>query len=70
MENEMKEINEKIAEKPYKDDVNFDEAIPTQIRKERTTEAYKDNMDQDIKFVEKNENSKKNLSKNEMENNI
>ena len=45
-------------EKPYKDDVNFDEAIPRQIRKERTTEAYKDNMDQDIKFVEKNEKSK------------
>ena len=39
MENEMKEINEKIVEKPYKDDVNFDEAIPMQIRKERTTEA-------------------------------
>ena len=59
MENEMKEINEKIVEKPYKDDANFDEAIPMQIRKERTTKAYKDNMDQDIKFVEKNENSKK-----------
>ena len=58
MENEMKEINEKIVEKPYNDDVNFDEAIPMQIRKERTTEAYKDNMVQDIKFVEKNENSK------------
>ena len=29
------------------------------IRKGKTTEAYKDNMDQDIKFVEKNENSKK-----------
>ena len=32
MENEMKEINQKIAEKPYKDDVNFDEAIPMKIR--------------------------------------
>ena len=30
-----------------------------QLRKERTKEAYKDNMDQDIKFVEKNENTKK-----------
>ena len=38
--------------------MNYDEAIPLKIRKERTTEAYKDNMDQDIKFVEKNENSK------------
>ena len=39
MGNEMKEMNEKIVEKPYKDDVNFDEAIPMQIKKERTTEA-------------------------------
>ena len=45
-------------EKPYKDDVNYDEAIPLKIRKERTTEAYKDNMDHYIKSVEKNENSK------------
>ena len=69
MENEMREINEKIVEKPYNDDVDVDEAIPMQIRKEITTEAYKDNMDQDIKFVEKNENSKKSF-KNKMENNI
>ena len=54
----MKEINEKLVDKPYNDDVNFDEAIPMQIIKERTTESYKDNMDQDIKFIEKNENSK------------
>ena len=54
----MNEMNEKIVEKPYKDDVNFDEAIPMQIIKERTTEAYKDNMNQDIETVEKNENSK------------
>ena len=44
--------------RPYNDDVNFDEAIPMQIIKERTTEAYKDNMYQDIKFIEKNDNSK------------
>ena len=30
-----------------------------QIGTERTTESYNDNTDQDIKFVEKNENSKK-----------
>ena len=54
----MKEMNEKIAEKTFKDDDNFDEAIPMKIRKERTTEAYKDNTDQDIETVEKNENSK------------
>ena len=58
MENEMKIINEKILENPFKDDGNFDEAIPIQIRKERTTEAYKDNMNKDIETVEKNENSR------------
>ena len=46
-------------EKPYKDDINFDESIPMHLRKERSKEAYKDNRDQDIKFVEKHENSKK-----------
>ena len=58
METEMKEINEKLVENPFKDDANFDEAIPIQIRKERTTEAYKDNMNEDIETVEKNEKSK------------
>ena len=48
MENVMKTMNEKIAENPFKEDDNFDEVIPMQIRKERTTEAYKDNMDKDI----------------------
>ena len=43
---------------PFKDDANYDEAIPLHIRTERTKKAYKDNMDQDIKSVEKNENSK------------
>ena len=33
MENEMKEIEEKIVENPNKDDVNFYEAIPLQNRK-------------------------------------
>ena len=57
IETEMKEMNEKLVENPFKDDDNFDEAIPIQIRKERTTEAYKDNMDEDIETIEKNENS-------------
>ena len=47
----MKIMNEKIEEKPFKDDDNFDEAIPMKIRKERTIEAYKDNMDKDIETV-------------------
>ena len=33
METEMKEMNEKLVENPFKDDDNFDEAIPIQIRK-------------------------------------
>ena len=37
MENEMKLMNKKIVENPFKDDDNFDEATPMQIRKERTT---------------------------------
>ena len=41
METEMKEMNDKLGENPFKDDANFDEAIPIQIRKERTTQAYK-----------------------------
>ena len=48
METEMKEMNEKLGENLLKDDDNFDEAIPIQIRKERTTESYKDNMNKDI----------------------
>ena len=33
METEMKEMNEKPVENPFKDDDNFDEEIPIQIRK-------------------------------------
>ena len=58
MENEMKRMNEKIVENLFKDDDNFDEAIPIQIRKERTTEAYKDNINKYIETAEKNEKSK------------
>ena len=54
----MKEMNEKLGENPFKDDDNFDEAIPIQIIKEGTTESYKDNTNKDIETIEKNENSK------------
>ena len=64
METEMNEMNEKPVENPFKDDDNFDEVIPIKIRKERTTEAYKDNMNKDIETVEKNENSKQIFQKN------
>ena len=33
----MKEMNEKLRENPFKDDDNFNEDIPIQIKKERTT---------------------------------
>ena len=59
MEIEMKEMNEKLVENPFKDDDNFDEAIPIKIRKERTTEAYTENMNEYIETIEKNDNSKK-----------
>ena len=39
MENETKEINEKLVEKPYNDDVNFDEAIPMQIIKRKNNRS-------------------------------
>ena len=54
----MKVMNKKLVENPFEEDDNFDEAIPIQIRKERMTEAYKDNMNKDIETVEKNEKSK------------
>ena len=53
METEMKEMDEKLVENPFLDDDIFDEAIPIQIRKERTPEAYKDNMNEDIETIEK-----------------
>ena len=40
------------------EDDNFDEAIPIQIRKEGTIEAYKEKVNKDIEIIDKNENSK------------
>ena len=42
----------------------FDEAIPIQIIKERTIEAYKDKMNKDIETIEKNKNSKQIVQEN------
>ena len=39
MESEMNEMDVKHGKKAYSEDANVDEAIPIQIRKERTTEA-------------------------------
>ena len=58
MEYEMKEMDVKQGKNAYSEDDNFDEAIPTQIRKERTTESYKEKMNYDIKTIDKNENRK------------
>ena len=69
METEMKEMNDKLGKNPFLDDDNFDEAIPIQIRKERTTETYKDNMNEDIETIDKNDNSKQLVLK-KMETNI
>ena len=65
----MKEMDDKLGKNAFLDDDNFDEAIPIQTRKERTTEAYKDNMNKDIETVEKTR-IVKNLSKQKLENNI
>ena len=46
------------------EDDNFDEAIPIQIGKERTTEAYKEKTNEDIETIDKNEISKQIFQKN------
>ena len=56
MEAEMKEMDVKQGKKAYSEDDNVNEAIPIQIRKEITTEAYKQKMNQDIETIEKYEN--------------
>ena len=64
METEMKEISDKLGKNAFLDDDNFDEAIPIQIREERTTEAYKENMNEVIETIDKNENSQQIVQKN------
>ena len=59
----MKEMNDKLGKNPFLDHDNFDEAIPIQIRKEITTEAYKENMNEDIETIDKNENSQQIVQK-------
>ena len=45
-------MDEKLGKNAFLDDDNFDEAIPIKIRKERTTEAYKDNMNKDKENID------------------
>ena len=63
METEMKEMNDKLGKNAFLDDDNFDEAIPIQIGKERTPEAYKEKMNEDIGTIDKNDNSKQIVQK-------
>ena len=53
IETEKKEMNDKLGKNAFLDDDNFDEAIPIQIIKERTTEAYKEKMNKDIETITK-----------------
>ena len=69
MEAEMNEMYVKHGKKAYSEDANFDEAIPIQIRKERTTEAYKETMNQYIETSDKYEDRTV-IKKNKMETNI
>ena len=41
-------MDKKLGKNAFSEDDNFDEAIPIQIRKERTTEAYKEKMNEYI----------------------
>ena len=57
METEIKEMDEKLGKNALSEDDNFDEAIPIQIIKERTTESYKEKMNEDIETIDNNDNS-------------
>ena len=53
----------KLGKNAFLDDDNFDEAIPIQILKERTIEAYKEKMNKHIETIDKNDNSKQIVQK-------
>ena len=56
MEAGMKEMDEKLGKNAFSEDDNFYGAIPIQIIKERTTEAYKEKMNENIETIDKIEN--------------
>ena len=68
MEAETKEMDVKHGNKAYSEDSNVDESIPIQIKKERTTEAYKETMNQDIETIDKYEDRR--VIQKKMETNI
>ena len=53
----------KTRKNAFSEDDNYDEAIPIQIKKERTSESYKEKMNEDIETIDKNENSKQIVQK-------
>ena len=59
MEAETNKMDLTSGKKADSEDESVDEAIPIQIRKERTKKAYKETMSQDIETIDKYENIRK-----------
>ena len=54
---------DKLGKNAFLDYDNFYEATPIQIRKERTTQSYKEKTNKDIETIDKNDNSKQTVQK-------
>ena len=52
MEAETNQMDVTPGKKADSKDENVDKSIPIQVRKERTTKAYKETMNQDIETIE------------------
>ena len=59
MEAELTEMYSRPEYLVVSEDVSVDEAIPIDLRKERSTEAYKDTMSKDIDNIDTYETRKK-----------
>ena len=59
MEAEQTEMGSKTDHLEVTEEENFDEAIPIDIRKERSTKAYKEKMSMDIENINTFETKKK-----------
>ena len=59
MEAGLMKMNSRSENLAVSEDESFDEAVPTYIRKERKTKAYKETMSQDIKNIDTYETRKK-----------
>ena len=58
MESEMNKMDLTPGKKADQKDESVDEAIPIQIRKERTTKSYKETTSQYIETIDKYENGR------------